>query len=134
MTTYANFVTNLGDLSISTVKREYDEPPLSLNTSDLPAQWVQIPVGEEGPITFASHGGYPTLSAQLVVAFEAAGQSTQPDNWSGTVALMDTVATALRGAVKTIVRGQLTWIISLGQILVADVSYWAVIAEVTGHG
>lgn len=133
-TTYTNFVTNLGDLSITGVKRAYDEPPQSLSSADLPALWVELPTGEEGPYTLGAHGGYPTFRAELVVAVEAAGQSRQPERWSDCLTMMDNVATALRGAVKTVVRGQLSWTIALETIPVAEVSYWAIVASVEGHG
>ena len=134
MTTYANFVTNLGDLSVTGVTRKRDEPPASLNTADLPTMWVQFPIGEEGPITLAAHGGWPTFKAQLVVAYEAVGQNTQAANFSGTVAMMDNVASALRTAVGTVVKGKITWTIHQGSVTVAGNDYWAVIADVEGHG
>jgi len=134
MTTYANFVSNLGDLSITGVTRAYDEPPTSLSTADLPALWVQFPVGEEGPLTFQAHGGWPTLRAQLVIAYEAVGQSTQAANFSGTVAMMDNIAKALHPAIGTVVKGKLTWTIRQGIVTVAGQDYWAVITDVEGHG
>lgn len=134
MTTYADFVTDLGDLSITGVKRLYDEPPLSLNTADLPSQWVQFPEGEENALTLGTHGGWPTFTAQLIIAYEAVAQSTQPSNWSGTVVLMDTVAAVLRNAVGTVAKGKLTWIINPVIVNVAGKDYWAVSAEVTGRG
>ena len=134
MTTYAGFVANLGDLSITGVNRQNDEPPTSLNSADLPCQWVQFPVGEENALTLGTHGGWPTFSGQLIVAYEAVALNTQPANWSGTVTLMDTVATALQLAIKTVVEGKLTWIINPGIVTVGEHDYWAVIADVTGHG
>lgn len=134
MTTYANFITNLGDISITGVNRLYDEPPTSLNTADLPAQWVQFPVGEENALTFGVHGGWPTFTAQLIVAYEAVGQNTQPTNWSGVVSLMDTIVTVLHSAVGTVAKGKLTWFINPGIVTVAGSDYWAVLVDVTGHG
>ena len=134
MTTYANFVTNLGDLTITGVTRKLDEPAVALATADLPSQWVQFPTGNEGPLTFQAHGGWPTFNAQLVVAYEAVGQNTQAANFSGTVAMLDNVATALRGAVGTVVKGKLEWTMRVAEVLVGEISYWAVITDVTGHG
>ena len=133
-TTYVNFLTNLGNLTVTSVKRAFDEPPQSLNTADLPALWVELPTGEEGPHTMQAHGGYPTYRANLVVAVEAAGQSRQPERWSDCATMMDNVATALRGAVKTVVRGQLNWSIALETIPVAETDYWSIVATVEGYG
>jgi hypothetical protein len=133
-TTYTNFVTNLGNLSITSVKRAFDEPPQSLNTADLPALWVELPTGEEDPFTMQAHGGYPTFRGNLVVAVEAAGQSRQPERWSDCLTMMDNVATALRAAVKTVVRGQLSWSIALETITVAENDYWSIVATVEGNG
>ena len=132
MTTYANFVKNLGDLAISDVYYKLDEPPVMLN--DLPAQWVQFPTGAEGAMTFDAHGGWPTFTAQLIVAYEAIGQGSQKVNFAGTVGMMDNVSNALRAAVGTVVKGKLTWIMRIAEVLVGEISYWAVITEVTGHG
>ena len=133
MTTYANFVANLGDLSITGVN-SVDEPPTKLNTSKLPVQWVQFPTGEENALTFGVHGGWPSFTAQLVVAYDAVAQNTQSSNWSGIVSLMDTIAATLRSAVGTVAKGKLTWVINPGVVTVAGVDYWAVIADVTGYG
>ena len=134
MTTYANFIANLGDLTITGVNRLYNEPPTSLNTSDLPAQWVQFPSGEENALTFGVHGGWPSFTAQLIIAYEPIAQNTHPANWSGVVSLMDSTVTALRNAVGTVAKGKLTWIINPGTVEVANTIYWAVIADVTGYG
>ena len=94
MTSYADFITNLGDLEIDGVSYQLDEPPTMLN--DLPAQWVQFPRGDESALTFRSHGGWPTLSSQLIVAYQAVGQGSQAENFSGTVTLMDNIVAVLR--------------------------------------
>lgn len=132
MTTYADFVTNLGDLAVSGINRKYDAPPTSLN--DLPAQWVQFPTGSEDALTFQAHGGWPTFTAQLIVAYESVVQSTQNANFTGTVAMMDAIAAKLQEAVGAIAKGKLTWSMRVGEVLVGELSYWAVIVDVTGHG
>lgn len=136
MTTYATYVANLGDLSITGVNRAYDEPPKALNTADLPASWVQLPEGEEGPLTFQTHGGWPILRADLVVALEAVGQERQAQNFSDTVTMMDSMSTALRGVTvgSTLGKGPINWTMRQAIIPVADVDYWAVVASVEGYG
>jgi len=135
MTTIANFVTNLGDITISGVTSKLDAPPASLKTADLPAQWVQLPSGERAPATFQSHGKlWDVLRAQLIVAYEAVGQSTQAANWSATITMMDSVKDAIAASGQTVVKGKVEWIVRQGSVLVNETSYWAVIAEVTANG
>ena len=133
MTTITNFVTALGDVTITGVTSKLNEPPRSLATADLPAQWVQIPRLEREPATFESQGKlWDTHRAQLIVAFEPVGQNTQAANWSGVLTLMDSVWTAIAAA--SIVQGRLQYTIAQGIVTVAEVAYWAVIAEVEAHG
>lgn len=134
MTTYKNFVTNLGDLSISGVERLYDNPPMGLSNADLPAQWVQFPSGEQDAMTFQAHGGWPTLRAQLIIATKSTILSTQEDNWDLTITMMDNVESALVAAVGTVVKGKLTWAIRPGTTQVGEHEYWSVIADVEGYG
>lgn len=134
--TIAAFVTALGTITISGVVTEYDKPPLSLNTAHLPAQWVQYPsVVDDTARTMAKHGQlWGATTAQLVVAYEAVGQGTQDANWDGTIAMMDSVWTALAGASSTLGRGRMIYSIRQGIVNVAGNDYWAVIAEVTMRG
>jgi hypothetical protein len=132
MTTFTDFVANLGDLDISGVSYLLDEPPTQLN--DLPAQWVNFPSEVEGPLTFQTQGGWPTFTAQLIVAIEAVGQNTQAANFADSVTMVDNVRSALSAAIKTVVKGKLEWTMRIGEVLVGEISYWAVICDVTGHG
>ena len=133
MTTLTTFVTDLGDLTVTGVTKKLDEPPRALKTADMPSQWVQVPSIERMPATFQSQGKlWDTLRAQLVIAFEPVGQSTQAANWSGILTLMDNLHTAL--AASSVVRGRIQYTIAQGIVLVSGNDYWAVIAEVEGHG
>jgi len=134
MTTYADFVTNLGDLAVSGVTTLLDEPPLSLNTADLPAQWVQLPEGDEGPLTVRTHGGWPVFRAQLIVALEPIAQETQSVNFAAAVDMMDNLSAALRPAIKTVCKGRMAWTVRVDVVEVAGHSYWATIADVEGFG
>lgn len=133
MTTLAVFVTALGAMPVTGVKRYYSEPPASLSDADLPAQWVQLPQSAEAPLTFQANGGWPRLTAQLVIAYQPVAQNTQAANWSGTLAILDAMATALHAATG-IGRGGLSWTVRPGIATVAGVEYWAAIADVIGNG
>jgi len=133
MTTITNFVTALGDVTITGVTSKLNEPPRSLATADLPAQWVQVPNLAREPATFQSQGKlWDTHRAQLIVAFEPVGQNTQAANWAGVLTLMDSVWTAIAAA--SLVQGRLQYTIAQGIVTVAEAAYWAVIVEVEAHG
>jgi len=128
-TTYAAFVNALEALSLTGVRRSYTNgPPASVNV--LPASWVQFPSGEE-PL-MAKGINWPLMRAELVVAYEAVAQGRQPDNFDGTVAMMDVVVAAIRA--MTLGRRQPTYDIRVGIVSMGDVDYWAVIATVESEG
>ena len=135
MTTLTTFVTDLGDLTVTGVTKKLDEPPRALKTADMPSQWVQVPSIERMPATFQSQGKlWDTLRAQLVIALEPVGQSTQAANWSGILTFMDNLHTALADIDALVVQGRIQYTIVQGIVLVSGNDYWAVIAEVEGHG
>ena len=131
-TTYADFIDALEALAITGVVKTFQGPPASLDTADLPARWVQMPKGKEPLLTFQTAGGWPTLTADLVVAIGPNAQDTQAANFAAQVTMLDAVAAALRGADLT--KAKHTWEIRAGGVKVAGVAYWAVIATVTGKG
>lgn len=133
MTTLTAFVTSLGDLTVTGVTTKLDEPPRSKQTADLPAQWVQAPVIERAPATFQKQGKlWDILRAQLVIAYEPVGQSTQAANWAAILAGIDNLHTALAGS--SMVQGRIQYTISHGIVLMAGIEYWAVIGDIEGHG
>jgi hypothetical protein len=135
MTTYATFVGGLKDLDVTGVKRVFDGPPKSIPASDLPAMWVSLPEGDDMPITFDGEGGWPTLTVDVNVAVEPIELGTQPENYDGTVTVMDNLQTAIRAIVTgTISKSKLTWTIRGGYATVGQTTYWVVIARITGHG
>ncbi len=98
MTTYSQFIAGLSSLAVSGVTAVFPHPPEALNTADLPAMWVQLPRGQDAPLTFQANGGWPTLRADLVVAIAPVAQGIQAENFAATVAMMDAVADALQNA------------------------------------
>lgn len=134
MTTYTEFYNNLKALSVANVKTVYDAEPGKLERSDLPAMWVQEPEGEEFPITFQTHGGWPTLAARIVIAIDHASQMTRERANEESLMFMDNLSATLKGAGTTIAKGRVTWGIRKGYATLADEDYWAVQAEVITHG
>lgn len=135
MTTLTEFTTALGNLTVTGVTRAYDGPPTNLESADLPSMWVQLPQSDEAALTFSGAGGWPILRAQLIIAYQSSAQDTQAANWSGTLAILDALAAALRNtAPGTLGESKPTWSIKPGQVTVAGVDYWAVIADVEANG
>ena len=133
MTTFTAFVTALGSVDVTGVRRKYTYLPPSL--VDLPCQWPQIPASDEALITFEGAGGWPALRAELVIALEATAQSTQQDNFEDTLTMMDNLTTALRGvAAGTLAKSKPVFAIRMAVVTVAGVDYWAAIATVSANG
>jgi hypothetical protein len=136
MTTYRQFVDRLEALAIAGVNKRYTQgPPQSLNTADMPAQWVQFPRSNEGTITsFVGNGGWATMIAELVIALEAVGQNTGPENFDAAVDMMDNITTVLRANDCGITMSKVRWNLVLTVRAVAGVNYWVVIATLEGNG
>ena len=136
MTTYREFVDNIEALVIEGVRRTSTTGRFdSLETDDLPAQWVQLPRATEGAITaFTGMGGWPAMTAELVIAVEAVGQSTGMQNFEDAVDMMDNITTTLRASDCGITKSKITWNIVLAIRQVAGNEYWALVTTITGSG
>ena len=99
MTTYRAWIDYLETLApAGVVKKFASGPPTSLNTADLPAQWLELPHGENRPARAGAEGGDRTLFADHVVVLEAVGQETQAVNFDACVTMLDSIDSALVGA------------------------------------
>jgi hypothetical protein len=133
ITTYATFTAGLAALSVTGVSRKFSNPPASIGTADLPAMWPGLPRGNEAAMTFDGGGGWPEYTCDLVIAVEPTAQNTQAGNYANMITVLDNLCTALRAA--AIGKTKLNWDITANaQVDVAGITYWAVIATVTGHG
>ena len=136
MTTYAQFIDRLSSMHPVGVTRIYglgETPPASLNNADLPAMWVQNPAADFDVMTFGSGPHWAAYRAQLVVAVlaEAAGLSLGKA-FEDSITVMDNLVLALNDVRPA--QSKPTWTIRLGRVTVANINYWAVIAEVTASG
>lgn len=132
-TTYTAFVTALEALTVTGVTRKFSQgQPNTLNTADLPAQWVDLPRGESVPATCAGDMTR-TLTADLIVALEPVAQNQRPTNFDATVTMLDSLHTALDAA-DLGTDSTPGWISRLAIVTVNTVDYWAVITEVTALG
>lgn len=136
-TSYTDFVTALSALTVSGVVRQYTEPPRAVSSADLPVSYTRLPSGEEPPLTTGDRaGGWPTLTAELVVLVQAIEQNNQQPNYTDTLNMMDNVSAALRGVTtKVLAMSKPSWQIRIDIVsLNEQTAYWAVIATVTARG
>ena len=130
-TTYATFYNTFKNMSLSGVT-SLDEPPLSVPSANLPCKWVEEAGQEEGPFIVGQTGGWPTLSARVVVLMKPYGQDRHSTRWSDALTMIDTLAAGIR-ALTVPTKGPLTFAISLERNFEGS-SYLAVIATVSGEG
>lgn len=133
MTTYAAFVGELEALTVTGVTRKFMQgQPNTLNTADLPAQWVDLPRGESVPATCAGDMTR-TLTADLMIALEPVGQNQKPTNFDAVVTMLDSLHTAL-DAVDLGTMAHPEWNSKLVILTVNTVDYWGVQTEVSALG
>ncbi len=133
ITTFTAFTAALQALDVTGVSKKYDFIPASL--SDFPCSWVQLPDSNEAPMTFDGGGGWPVLRAQHIVAVRPTAQGTPEENWAKSITLMDAVADALRSTgAGEIGRQKVTWRVRMGNTVVGEHEYWAVVTDVTANG
>uniref|UniRef100_A0A6M3KPN2 Uncharacterized protein n=1 Tax=viral metagenome TaxID=1070528 RepID=A0A6M3KPN2_9ZZZZ len=136
-TTYADFVYALEATDITGVQKQFFKGmPDSLSTAQLPCQWVQLPAGEEPILTFQTQGGWPTLTATLVVVINPIAQDLRGNNFDASLAMMDNISSALRSAAPLTYAkaGLINWEMRLEIVEVAGTLYWAILTDVTGRG
>jgi hypothetical protein len=135
ITSYTDYTAALASLVVEGVTRRYTSPPSQLHTADLPAQFVRLPEGREGPLTADGEGGWPALTAELVIAVEPVHQNTPAANYATTVALVDAVSAALRAVTpKQVCKSKLSWTIGARRDVLGEQEYWLLVARVTGQG
>ena len=134
MTTYTEFYNNLKSLTVANIKTVYDSEPGTLVLDDLPAMWMQVPEGEEAPITFQAHGGWPTLSAAIVIAIDSVAHMDRERANVDSLMFMDNLTTALQAAGNSIAKGRVVWSIRKGEATLADLDFWAVQADIVTNG
>ena len=134
MTTYTSFITAISGLVVSGVTR-LTAPPASIGVP--PVSFPMLPSGSNGPLVFANSGRVggelPAYTCDLVFVYEAVGQGTQVQNYTGLLTLIDSV----QAAIKTMVRptaGPTTYTMRMDQILIGQAAYWALVVTFSGVG
>jgi hypothetical protein len=137
MTALSTFVSALQSLVVTGVVRRFTYPPQSIGSADLPAQFINSARIADAQKVFQRGGGWPTLTAQLIIAVVPVAQNTNDANWDDTLGMVDALDTALSGLAGATrpAKGPVTWTITAGvRVTIAGVDYWCVTAEVTTYG
>jgi hypothetical protein len=136
MTTYRAWVDYLETLAPTGVVKLFTSgPPVALNTADLPAQWLELPHGENRPSCSGREGGDRTLFVDHVVAMEPVGQNTQPANFDACVTMLDSIDTALDGTYNTSpLIGPATWRSHIDAKFIGNIAYWTIVTSIEGLG
>lgn len=136
MTTYVAWLAALAALAPTGVVRKYtDGPPASLNTADLPAQWLDLPRGENQIASAGAQGGDRRLFVDHWVALEPVAQNTAGANFTATVAMLDAIDAALTACDLTTADGPLAWR-SDGRafVTIAGINYFAIRTTIDALG
>jgi hypothetical protein len=129
MTTNAAWIAEIQAMTVTGVTRRYTEPPLSLNTADLPASWPQ-PFGVEMTNIISSCSDLnKTRTCTYYIALEPTPQSTQAANYAAVIAMVDNLETAIAGID---VMEFVTYTIRSIIVQVGGTDYWALEATLTG--
>ncbi len=127
MTTLAAWYAALKGLTVTGATARA-EPPLKLESAQLPALWVDVVGVDETGAHKGTRGGERLLKARIVVLMAPPGQDRQANRWADTIAMADTLTTAL-AAMSTVSVGALEWTVSCDPNFDGS-GYWAVVANV----
>ena len=138
MTTYTEYLTALGALTITGVTRTFtlgETPPGSLNAADLPAMWMQVPEGDHNPMDFGPGHIWPSYTADLLIAVLPYEHSTAGEVFQSVITIMDAIATALNAAAgQALAWSSTSYTVRQALITVNQIDYWGVVATVKATG
>lgn len=128
--TLAQFIQTLAAIDVGQ-KATFAYPPTSLNAADLPALWVELPRTEE-PLVSLRGAVWAIMRARVVVAMMPVSLDAQEKNFHSCVEMCDQLANVLHSVnvCDVVLRAS----VSIGVVEVAGTAFWAVIADVEGHG
>lgn len=130
--TYAQFINAIQALTVTDVKRKWEEPPRKFNAADLPCSFCMFPSGDNAPLSYSGPREFAAREVDFIVIY-ADTAATADAPFTDTVAMMDKVETAL--LTLSVGQSKPTWNIRSQLYLEAgDRRYWAVIATIRGTG
>jgi hypothetical protein len=133
MQSYGELVTLLSGLTVAGVTRKYTYTPRALATADLPASFVQLPAGRYTPM-FTCKNLSVVRTLRYVIAVEASGQGTEPQNYDLTVDLLDALTTAIHAVTNAQWGGIMSYALEARGLPIGGSYYWSIIATVSVQG
>jgi hypothetical protein len=135
MATFAAFLTAVQGLSVTGIAAasQYDQPPNSLNTADLPVSFPLLPSGGIGEKLVSCWDQNETRTIRFVIVTEPAGQSTQATKYAALAALMDNAGTAFKGLERSqggTLAVFIEYDIEAAIITIAGIDYWGIMSEI----
>jgi hypothetical protein len=130
MTTNATFIAAIQAMIVTGVTRHYNEPPASIDISEV-AAFPLMPSAERGEMITSCVDMSKMRTMGYVIVIDATGQGTQAQNYGKLAALMDNLETALDALTPSSFNFIEYSITTTGNYLLGDSSYWAIMANIT---
>lgn len=134
---YLAYVQAVANVNVPTVVKDFRmEPPGSLSTAQLPAKFLHLPRTTRDRFAFCVEGadahGSGMMTVEVVIAFMPTIQGMPENNFTKTVELVDHLT-------KTFTRADVaaSWpTVSVRVVIfqVAEIDYWAAVAEISARG
>ena len=130
--TYAATLSAVAGASVTGVTRAYTTRPISVQTADLPASFVELPNGSLDNSVPICDSINQTRNVTHVVLVEAAGQEMTATAFGATVAMVDNVVAMLNANEFGLTQ---TWTINAQAVQTLDgVAYWGVVTNLSIRG
>lgn len=136
---FADYVANVAAVAVAGVARDYGlEPPASLNTADLPAKFLRLPVEGRSRFALAVDGadrhGTGLMTIEVVVAMEPIVQDFPEPIFTRTTAMVDAITKAYLKADVALSWPEAVSVQVRADVVVAGIAYWAVVASIRARG
>jgi len=126
----AAFKTALENMTVSGVLVHKGYPPASIQPSDLPLAFIELPSAGLGDYIVSCIDNNKTRSMRYIICLEAAGLGTQEANYDLIAGAMDNLEDSLDTALSTTANFY-TYEMAAGTYTVAGTDYWAIITTVS---
>ena len=136
---FSTYVQGLAAEAVEGVVRDYGmNPPASLNTADMPAKFLRLPVEGRSRFALAVEGanrhGTGMMTCEVVIVMEPIVQDQPEPNFTRTVSMTDKVTKTFTKADVALSWPELVSVQVRADIFVGGIAYWAVVASVTARG
>jgi hypothetical protein len=136
ITSLVTFNNAIQGMSISGVTQSLAYQPEKIDTADCPLQFPRRVRSQENPLTADGQGGWPRMDAEFWIVVSPVLQSTNQDNHSLMITLMEATAAALRAQLPGVLgKSKTQWTLSgEPREIYPGALYWVVICTVVVNG